>query len=141
MLTLESITTAPTATTRDEAIREAGERLVARGSVTPDYVDAMFAREAEVSTFMGSFLAIPHGTNDAKQAVLASGLSVARYPQPVDWDGNEVRFVIGIAGKDGGHLEILAKIAQIFADQSQVDRLLAAQTDEELYELLSGVND
>lgn len=141
VLTLESITTAPTATTRDEAIREAGERLVARGSVTPDYVDAMFAREAEVSTFMGSFLAIPHGTNDAKQAVLASGLSVARYPQPVDWDGNEVRFVIGIAGKDGGHLEILAKIAQIFADQSQVDRLLAAQTDEELYELLSGVND
>ncbi|UQN14311.1 PTS mannitol transporter subunit IICBA [Gulosibacter sp. ACHW.36C] len=141
VLTLESITTAPTATTRDEAIREAGERLVARGSVTPDYVDAMFAREAEVSTFMGSFLAIPHGTNDAKQAVVASGLSVARYPQPIDWDGNEVRFVIGIAGKDGGHLEILAKIAQIFADQSQVDRLLAAQTDEELYELLSGVND
>ena len=141
VLTLESITTAPTATTRDEAIREAGERLVARGCVTPAYVDAMFAREAEVSTFMGSFLAIPHGTNDAKQAVLASGLSVARYPQPIDWDGNEVRFVIGIAGKDGGHLEILAKIAQIFADQSQVDRLLAAESDAELYELLSGVND
>lgn len=141
VLTLDSITTSPTATTRDEAIREAGERLVARGCVTPAYVDAMFAREAEVSTFMGSFLAIPHGTNDAKQAVLASGLSVARYPQPIDWDGNEVRFVIGIAGKDGGHLEILAKIAQIFADQSQVDRLLAAESDAELYELLSGVND
>jgi mannitol/fructose-specific phosphotransferase system IIA component len=51
-----------------------------------------------------------------------------------------VRFVIGIAGKDGGHLEILAKIAQIFADEAQVERLLAAETDAELYELLSGVN-
>jgi PTS system mannitol-specific IIC component len=140
VLTLESITTAPAATNRDDAIREAGERLVARGAVTPEYVDAMFAREREVSTFMGNFLAIPHGTNEAKQAVLASGLSVARYPEPIDWDGNEVRFVIGIAGKDGGHLEILAKIAQIFADEAQVERLLAAETDAELYELLSGVN-
>jgi len=109
--------------------------------VTEDYEQAMFDREAEVSTFMGNGLAIPHGTNAAKETVLGSALTVARYPEPIDWDGNEVRFVIGIAGKDGGHLEILAKIATIFADEAQVERLLAAEGDDELYAMLSEVND
>ncbi|MGO3136402.1 MAG: PTS sugar transporter subunit IIA, partial [Agrococcus casei] len=134
-------TTAPAARDRDEAIREAAGRLVAAGAVTEDYEQAMFDREAEVSTFMGNGLAIPHGTNAAKETVLGSALTVARYPEPIDWDGNEVRFVIGIAGKDGGHLEILAKIATIFSDEAQVERLLAAEGDDELYAMLSEVND
>ena len=141
VLTPDRVTTAPAARDRDEAIREAAGRLVAAGAVTEDYEQAMFDREAEVSTFMGNGLAIPHGTNAAKETVLGSALTVARYPEPIDWDGNEVRFVIGIAGKDGGHLEILAKIATIFADEAQVERLLAAEGDDELYAMLSEVND
>ena len=40
---------------------------------TAAYVDAMFEREKSVSTYMGNFLAIPHGTNEAKDAITASG--------------------------------------------------------------------
>ena len=141
VLTLDRVTTAPTARNRDDAIRFAAAELAAAGAVTDGYAQAMFDREAEVSTFMGNGLAIPHGTNDAKETVLGSALTVARYPEPIDWDGNEVRFVIGIAGKDGGHLEILAKIATIFADEAQVEKLLAAEGDEELFAMLSEVND
>ena len=141
VLTPDRVTTAPSARSRDEAIREAAASLAAAGAVTEGYEQAMFDREAEVSTFMGNGLAIPHGTNAAKETVIGSALTVARYPEPIDWDGNEVRFVIGIAGKDGGHLEILAKIATIFADEAQVDRLLAAERDDELYAMLSEVND
>ncbi|MGO1609221.1 MAG: PTS mannitol transporter subunit IICBA [Agrococcus casei] len=141
VLTPDRVTTAPAARNRDDAIREAAGRLVAAGAVTGAYEQAMFDREAEVSTFMGNGLAIPHGTNAAKETVLGSALTVARYPEPIDWDGNEVRFVIGIAGKDGGHLEILAKIATIFSDEAQVERLLAAEGDAELYAMLSEVND
>ena len=111
VLTLEQITTTPTATTKDEAIQEAADMLVAAGAVTADYADAMRERESSVSTYMGNLLAIPHGTNESKDAILDSALSVARYETPLDWDGNPVKFVIGIAGKDGGHLEILSKIA------------------------------
>jgi PTS system mannitol-specific IIA component len=42
---------------------------------------------------------------------------------------------------DNGHLEILGKIAIVFSDADEVDRLLAAGSAEELYQLLSEVNE
>ncbi len=60
---------------------------------------------------------------------------------PIDWDGNEVRFVIGIAGYEGGHLEILGKVAIIFSDTDEVDKLIAAGSAQELYDLLNAVNE
>ena len=56
-----------TARSKDDAIREAGGILVDAGAVTPDYIDAMFEREKSVSTYMGNYLAIPHGTNESKE--------------------------------------------------------------------------
>jgi len=124
--------------TRDEALAEAASILEAAGAVTGDYLQAMKDREATVSTFMGNGLAIPHGTDQAKEAVLGSALAVLRYDGGVDWgDGDTATFVIGIAGKGGAHLEILASVATQFADEEQVARLNAAQTAEELYELLA----
>jgi mannitol PTS system EIIA component len=130
-----------TATTKDDAIREAGGLLVDAGAVSPDYVDAMFEREKSVSTYMGNFLAIPHGTNEAKDTISRSALSVVRYDQPIDWNGNPVRFAVGVAGVDNGHLEILNKIAIVFSDEDEVDKLIAAPSAEEVYALLHAVNE
>ncbi len=127
--------------TRDEALKEAADALVAAGAVTPDYLQAMHDREKSVSTFMGNGLAIPHGTNEAKDAVLGSALSVVRYDGGVDWDGDRATFVIGIAGKDGAHLQILSSIAELFSDDDDVAALNAAATPEELFALLSAVNE
>jgi PTS system mannitol-specific IIA component len=129
------------ARSKDDAIREAGQLLVDAGAVTPAYVDAMFEREKSVSTYMGNFLAIPHGTNEAKDSITRSAISVVRYDAPIDWDGNEVRFAVGIAGVENGHLEILGKIAIVFSDTDEVDKLLAARSAEELYQLLQAVNE
>jgi len=141
ILTLSQIKVPGHARTKDDAIREAGQILVDAGAVDPDYVDAMFEREKSVSTYMGNSLAIPHGTNEAKDTIHRSGLSVVRYDEPIDWDGNEVRFAVGIAGVEGGHLEILGKIAIIFADSDEVEKLLAAGSADELYQLLHAVNE
>ncbi|MDQ1553020.1 MAG: mannitol system component [Microbacteriaceae bacterium] len=130
-----------TAKTLDEAVDEAGRILVAAGAVTPDYIGFMHDRERMISTYMGNFLAIPHGTNEGKDTVLASALSFVRYDEPLDWNGNPVRFVVGIAGKDNGHLDILSSIALIFSDEDQVDKLLQAETVEEILALLGEVND
>src|SRR5919112_906363 len=107
---------------RDDAIRAAGAILVDAGAVEPGYVDSMLERERSVSTYMGNFLAIPHGTNEAKDAIRRSALSVIRYDEPVDWAGEEARFVVGIAGIENEHLEILSKIAIIFSDDEAVAR-------------------
>ncbi|WP_028708725.1 PTS sugar transporter subunit IIA [Propionicicella superfundia] len=122
--------------TRDEAMKEAVDLLVAAGAVTPAYYDAMQDRERTVSTFMGNELAIPHGTNDAKDAVLGSALTLIRYDGGVDWDGQPVTFVVGIAGKGGTHLEILSRIAVLFSDSSDVEKLKAVQHPEELFALV-----
>ena len=90
---------------------------------------------------MGNELAIPHGTNDAKDAVLASALSVSRYDGGVDWDGKRVTFVIGIAGVGKEHLQILSRIARLFSDTAEVEKLKAASSEEELLQLLQAVND
>jgi len=141
ILTLSQIKIPGVARTKDDAIREAGQILVDAGAVDPAYVDAMYEREKSVSTYMGNFLAIPHGTNEAKDTIRRSALSVVRYDQPLDWDGNEVRFAVGVAGVDNGHLEILGKIAIVFSDTDEVDKLLAAGSAEELYQLLHEVNE
>jgi mannitol PTS system EIIA component len=130
-----------TATTKDEAIREAGQILVDAGAVSPAYVDAMFEREKSVSTYMGNYLAIPHGTNESKDTINRSALSVVRYDSPIDWGGNEVRFAVGVAGVEGGHLEILNKIAIVFSDEDEVQKLIAAASAEEVYALLHAVNE
>jgi PTS system mannitol-specific IIC component len=127
--------------TRDEAIEEAAAILAAAGAVTDGYAQAMKDREATVSTFMGNGLAIPHGTNEAKDTVLGSALSVARYDGGVDWDGDEAHFVVGIAGKDGEHLSILAGVAELFSDEDKVAALQAASTPEELFTLFNDVNE
>ncbi|MCZ4301395.1 PTS sugar transporter subunit IIA [Microbacterium oxydans] len=141
VLTPEQVRIHPGSATRDEALQEATDILVAAGAVTPAYVDAMRQREETVSTFMGNGLAIPHGTNDAKDAILASALSVVRYDGGVDWSGDPTTFVIGIAGVGDEHLEILSRIAVLFSEEDDVARLSAAQTPEALYALLSEVNE
>ena len=141
VLTPSQIKVPGAARSKEDAIREAGQVLVDVGAVRPDYVDAMFERERSVSTYMGNFLAIPHGTNAAKDAITRSALSVLRYDEPIDWDGNEVRFVIGIAGHEGGHLEILSKVALVFSDGDEVDKLLQAGSAEQVYALLDSVNE
>jgi mannitol/fructose-specific phosphotransferase system IIA component len=140
ILTRDLVVASGRATTRDEAIREAGELLASSGAVTAQYVDAMAERESTVSTYMGNYLAIPHGTNAAKEAIVRSALCLIRYDQPIDWAGNPVRVVVGIAGVNDEHLGILGKIAVIFADEDEVRRVLDATTADELYDLVQRVN-
>jgi len=139
-VTKDLIIASGSATTRDEAIREAGNLLLKADAVTPAYVDAMVERERSITTYMGSYLAIPHGTNESKETIKHSAVSLVRYVNPIDWDGNEVRIVVGIAGVNNEHLGILSKIAIIFSDEVEAKKMLDATTVDELYQLLGDVN-
>ena len=140
ILVAESVVLNGTATTRDAAIDEAGRLLLDRGAVDTGYLDAMHEREESVSTYMGSYLAIPHGTNAAKDHIMKSAVSVVRYPNGIDWNGKEVKFVVGVAGINNEHLQILSSIAKVFTNKAQVAQLEAATTVEEVLDLFGKVN-
>jgi len=142
VLTRDLVVVPGTARTKDEAIREAGELLVSAGAVTPAYVEAMAERERSMSTYMGSFLAIPHGTDESKGQIVRSALCLVRYDEPIAWGPDKpVRVVVGIAGVGDEHLAILSKIALVFADPEQAARVLEVRDADELYELISSVNE
>ena len=118
---------------RDEAIRRAGALLVQNGNVDERYVDSMFEREKSVSTYMGNAVAIPHGTNDSKQWVTRSGLSIITVPEGVEYgDGDVAKLVIGIAGKGDEHLDILSRISLVVSEEENVEKIVQAETKEEL---------
>jgi len=136
VLSASAIVLNGTARSRDDAISEAGQLLVASGAVDASYVDAMHERETSVSTHMGNGLAIPHGTNESKGAIHRSAISFVRYADPVDWNGKPAEFVIGIAGQGDDHLALLSRIAETFTDEARVDRLRQAATAADVLAVL-----
>lgn len=140
VLSRESIVLDGTAVDKAGAITEAGNLLVAANVVPTQYVDAMHERETSVSTFMGNGLAIPHGTNEAKALINNSGISFIRYPLGIDWNGKEVKYVIGIAGAGNDHMGLLGKIADVFLDKEQVAKLDAARSVDDILDILGKVN-
>ena len=123
--------------TKEDAIKKAGQLLADSGYVDQEYVAAMLEREKTFSTFMGNGLALPHGVEAAKKQVKASGISVVTFKEPIDWDGNPVQTVIGIAGVGDEHLEILSMVAEAMLDEEICKNFASYDTDH-IYHILTG---
>lgn len=107
---------------KEESIIMAGKKLFENGYVNENYIEAMLEREKLMTTFMGMGVAIPHGVNEAKKEIKASGIVILQFPEGVDFDGENAYIIIGIAGVGNEHLEILSNIA-ISLDDELTDRL------------------
>ncbi|MBS4196763.1 PTS sugar transporter subunit IIA [Lederbergia citri] len=123
-------------TSKEEAIRYAGNALVRTGYVKESYIEAMIERDEMLSTYMGHGVAIPHGTEEAKKDVIHSGITIIQAPKGVDFNGQKARLIFGIAGKDGTHLEILSKIAVICSDSNNIEKMIQAKTAKEIISIL-----
>ncbi|BDZ47009.1 PTS sugar transporter subunit IIA [Naasia aerilata] len=126
-----------TADDRFDAVRQCGEALVASGAVTETYVEAMLEREHSVSTYIGEGVAIPHGTLAGKDSVSRSAMVVLGFPDGVDWAGQRAQVCIGIAAPAGGHVALVARLAEILLDPDLAARLRAARRPEEITKLFS----
>lgn len=140
VLSRDSIVLGGQARDREAAIDEAGQLLVASGAVDASYVAAMHEREGSVSTFMGNGLAIPHGTNEAKELIARTAISFVRYDEPIDWKGSPARYVVGIAGAGDDHLTVLQALAGAFTDDDSIAALDRAQTPDDVLAVLGDVS-
>lgn len=107
---------------KEDAIKRAGRELVNLGCVDEKYIDYMLEREKVTTTYMGMGIAIPHGVNEAKKTIKKSGIVFLQYPNGVDFGEEKAYLVIGIAGKNDEHLEILSNVA-IKIEEDLVNRL------------------
>jgi mannitol PTS system EIIA component len=141
ILTKENILLNAVIGSKEEAIRLTGSILVDKGYVDADYIEKMLEREELTTTYMGNFVAIPHGTEDSKPFVRESGISFIQVPQGVNFgNGNIVKLLIGIAGKDNEHLDILSSIAIVCSEEENIDKLVAAKSAEEILAIFEEVN-
>lgn len=129
-----------TAQNKEQAIRFAGEQLVKAGFVLPSYVEAMLAREELVSTYLGEGLAVPHGTIEAKDAVLKTGIVVCQYPDGVrfnDEDDGIAKLVIGIAARNNEHIQVLTAITNALDSEQAIATLTTTQDVNQVLTLLT----
>lgn len=117
---------------RWDAIKACGEFLVQRGYVTPAYIDHMYARERQATTYMGNNVAIPHSTLAGREHILRSGVVVIQVPGGVEFGEESANVLIGIAGAGDEHIEVLAALAMALSDMDNVRQIINAGTPEEL---------
>jgi len=122
---------------KEEAIRAAGELLVAEGCVEAPYVDAMLEREKVFTTYMGMGIAIPHGTSEAKAQVKKTGITLVQYPEGVDFGDEKANLVFGIAGIGDEHLDMIQKIVQALENPEELEKMKATDDVEWILEKLS----
>ncbi|MGE5988337.1 PTS mannitol transporter subunit IICBA [Klebsiella michiganensis] len=127
------------AATKEEAILFAGEQLVKGGYVEQEYVQAMLDREKLTSTYLGESIAVPHGTIEAKDRVLKTGIVFCQYPEGVRFGEEEdevARLVIGIAARNNEHIQVITSLTNALDDESVIERLAKTTSVEEVLTLL-----
>jgi phosphotransferase system HPr (HPr) family protein len=132
-----AIVVGATAADRDEAIQIVGRMLVDAGCVTPDYLAEMRDREEIVSTYLGNGIALPHGTNEARTAVLRTGLAVVQFPDGVAWGDERAHLVIGLAATSDDHIAIMARLATVLGDEALCRRLAQTTDAMEIHTVLA----
>lgn len=138
ILTAEKIMLNAKVASKEEAIRLAGNLLVQAGHVTAAYVEKMQEREQLATTYIGSGVAIPHGTNESKQEIRSTGISIVQVPEGVDFgEGNTAYLLVGIAAVGDEHLEVLSNIAIICSEEENVKRVVQATSADEIITLFS----
>lgn len=68
-----------------------------------------------------------------------SGISIIQYPGGVDFDGEKAYLVIGIAGTDGKHMDILTSLSTILSDEEILEEVKKTEDKMYIYNLLSKI--
>ena len=132
------------ATPRDknEAIRQVAALLAENGKVAPEYVEGMFAREAQENTYLGNGVAIPHGTPQSRHLIKETAIAVLQVPGGIDWEDDEgepAYLIVGIAASDNEHLAVLKRLSTVVGDEEVAEKLAKTTNAEDIRSALSDV--
>ena len=122
---------------REAAIRRVGGMLVRGGYVEEEYIEGMLARDNSFSTYMGNMIALPPDEKKYKENILSTGIAVVTYPDGIEWQGQTVKMVIGIAANADEHLEILGRIVDRMEEPEDVLNLVEGGDKQAVFDMLA----
>ena len=121
---------------KKEAIEACADIFIEGGYSMPDYKADMLQRDKEASVYIGSGVAMPHGLASSKKTILNSGICFIQVPGGVDFDGETAYLLIGVAGREEEHVDLLGQIARKLCDESNIEKLKTAKTKKEVTDIL-----
>lgn len=101
-----------------------------------EFIKSIYDRESRASTYVGEYLAIPHGTC---KSVIKPTIAIAKVNREFSWGESyeQVKLVILFAIPEDGHWEeelgILKKFASLLGDSEFIKGLLESDTKRELF--------
>ncbi len=129
-------------TSKKRALEEVSHLLTAHSELVSekDVLTSLISREKLGSTGLGAGVAIPHGRLKGLESAVAA---FVKLEQAIDYDANDEKPVDLIFGllvpqdATAEHLQILAKIAEMFRNESQLEAMRSAADSDALYQLLT----
>lgn len=142
VLTTNSILPDLKADSKPAVIEELVDFLAQSGKISDRdaALQAALTREEKMSTGMQNGIAIPHGKTDAVDQLLAV---IAIKRGGVDFDALDGQpcsiFVMTLSPENraGPHIQFLAEVSKLLGDEAMRGNLVAAETAEEIFKLLT----
>lgn len=126
---------------KDAVINKLVDLQFTHGNITDKeaYKKAIYAREAEFSTYVGEGIAVPHAKTDV---VTAPSLAVVRLAEPIQYnedddDKSSLFFMIAAPMNGNLHVDMLARMMSLLAKEEFVAKLNAAKTPQEFLDLIA----
>jgi len=124
-----------------QAIALSAQPLLAAGSITEEYIQAIFNSHHEIGPYyvLAPGLAMPHARPE--QGAIKNGLSLLHINNGVSFNAQEndpIYVVIMLCALSGDeHINMITALAEIFSDDARLSALLKAASLEEIQQVIN----
>ena len=140
LFTAQSIALDEALQTQEQILSRLVELQATHGNITDKdaYKKALYAREAEGSTYVDNGITVPHAKTDV---VTRPSLAALRLSTPVQYnaeDDGTTDLLFAIAAPENGslHVDMLARMMQMLMNEDFVEKLKAAKSPKEFLECI-----
>ncbi len=124
-----------------DAVKASAEPLLANGTITADYVEAIFAQHEKLGPYyvLAPGIAMPHARPE--EGAKGLGLSLLTLPHGVKFnseDNDPVYSVVILAAPDKhSHIELISELAELFSSEDEMQKIFAAKDIKTIQDIIS----
>ena len=127
----------------EESIKIAAEPLLEKKFIKETYIQSMIDNVHEYGAYIVLVpgIAMPHAKDE--DSVNKTGMSFLKLEKPVEYpEEKEVKIIFVLAAKDNSeHLELIADLSSILADEEVLTKFKNVENEKELIELIKTVEE